>query len=92
MGVASAPGRQSVLRNMHIEFPTGPLARGKHTSGVFSMVEVKNMSYRQQRDYENLNKAIFDGVGKYDIPVIEPDSPQVDNWISFNYAKGKHGD
>ena len=73
---------------MHIEFPTGPLARGKHTSGVFSMVEVKNMSYRQQRDYENLNKAIFDGVGEYDIPVIEPDSPQVDNWISFNYAKG----
>ena len=46
------------------------------------------MSYRQQRDYENLNKAIFDGVGEYDIPVIEPDSPQVDNWISFNYAKG----
>ena len=46
------------------------------------------MSYRQQQDYENLNKAIFDGVGEYDIPVIEPDSPQVDNWISFNYAKG----
>lgn len=46
------------------------------------------MSYRQQRDYENLNKAIFDGVGEYDIPVIEPDNPQVDNWISFNYAKG----
>lgn len=48
------------------------------------------MSYRQQRDYENLNKAIFDGVGKYDIPVIEPDSPQVDNWISFNYG-GSYG-
>ena len=48
----------------------------------------EDLSYRQQRDYENLNKAIFDGVGEYEIPVIAPDSPEVDNWISFNYAKG----
>ena len=52
--------------------------------------------YRQQRDYENLNKMIFRGVGDYDIPAIRPDNPPVDNWISFNYAKGceepeKHG-
>lgn len=46
------------------------------------------MSYRQQRDYENLNKAIFDGVGEFDFPMIEPDDPPVDNWISFNYARG----
>ena len=46
------------------------------------------MAYRQQRDYENLTRAIFDGVGEYGIPVIDPDNPKVDNWISFNYAKG----
>lgn len=45
------------------------------------------MSYRQIRDYENLNRAIFDGVGEYGIPAIEPDSPEVDNWIGFNFAK-----
>lgn len=46
------------------------------------------MPYRQQRDYENLNKAIFDGVGEYGIPAIDPDDPTVDNWIGFNYARG----
>lgn len=46
------------------------------------------MSYRQQRDYENLNKAIFIGSGAYNIPVIRPDDPPVENWISFNYARG----
>lgn len=48
------------------------------------------MIYRQQRDYENLNKAIFHGVGEYGIPVIAGDDPEIDdcNWISFNYAKG----
>lgn len=45
------------------------------------------MSYRQIRDYENLNRAIFEGVGEYGIPAIEPDSPEVDNWIGFNFAK-----
>lgn len=44
--------------------------------------------YRQQRDYENLQRAIFDGAGPYDIPVIAPDDPEVDNWIGFNYAAG----
>ena len=46
------------------------------------------MSYKQQRDYENLNKAMFDGVGDYDIPQIKPEDPRVDNWISFNFARG----
>ena len=46
------------------------------------------MAYRQQRDYENLQKAIFSGAGNYDIPVIAPDDPEVDNWIGFNFAKG----
>ena len=45
------------------------------------------MSYRQQRNYENLNKAIYPGDGRFDIPFIEPVECSVDNWISFNFAK-----
>lgn len=35
----------------------------------------------------NLGKAQFDGVGKYDIPVIEPvyDLPPIKEWIGFHY-------
>ena len=43
----------------------------------------------------NLDKAHYEGVGKYDIPLINPiDSiDTVDNWIGFNYAKNlKHGE
>lgn len=52
--------------------------------------------YRQSRNYENLNKRIFDGVGEYDIPALKSAVFTVDNWISFNFAKGcdepnKHG-
>ena len=52
--------------------------------------------YRQQRNYENLNKRIFDGVGKYNIPALKSAVFPVDNWISFNFARScdepeKHG-
>lgn len=52
--------------------------------------------YRQQRNYENLNKRIFEGVGKYGVPALKSALFEVDNWISFNYARGceepeKHG-
>ena len=45
------------------------------------------MAYRQQRNYENLNKAMFDGAGEYDIPILAPAECNVENWISFNFAK-----
>lgn len=44
--------------------------------------------YRQCRNYENLNRRIFDGVGEFSIPALESGLYTVDNWISFNYAKG----
>ena len=44
--------------------------------------------YKTQRNYENLNKALFNGVGEYGIPVIQPADFRADNWIGFNYAKG----
>lgn len=44
--------------------------------------------YRTTRNYENLQKAMYEGVGKYGIPQIRPEQRIADNWISFNYAKG----
>lgn len=44
--------------------------------------------YRQQRNYENLNKRIFEGVGEYNIPALKSAVYEVENWISFNFARG----
>ena len=44
--------------------------------------------YRQQWNYENLNKRIFEGVGEYNTPELKSAVYQVENWISFNYARG----
>ncbi len=47
------------------------------------------MNYKQQRNYENLNKAMFDGVGEFGIPQIKPVYDcDVNHWLSFNYVKG----
>lgn len=43
--------------------------------------------YRQERNYENLQKFIFDGTGPFNIPELAPDDCDVDHWISFNFAK-----
>lgn len=43
--------------------------------------------YRQGRNYENLNRAIFGGTGKYDIPALFPEHCNVGEFIGFNYAK-----
>lgn len=45
------------------------------------------MSYRAQRNYENLQKAMYDGVGSFNIPPLAPTLCTCDNWIGFNYAK-----
>ena len=46
-------------------------------------------TYRATRNYENLQKAYYWGVGPYEIPALTPvKSIQVENWIGFNYAKG----
>lgn len=39
-------------------------------------------------DILNLGKAQYDGEGKYDIPLIEPEYelPEIDEWIGFNYV------
>ena len=45
-------------------------------------------NYRNRRNYENLERRIFDGVGEYGIPQIEPVTYEGGcDWIGFNYAK-----
>lgn len=44
-------------------------------------------NYRYTRNWENAEKAIFDGVGEYDIPQIKPESYHSVNWISFNQVR-----
>ena len=46
------------------------------------------MNYRSTRNYENLEKRIFDGVGQYGIPKIEPTQFTPCEFIGFNYAAG----
>ena len=43
--------------------------------------------YKELRNYENIQRMLFDGVGRYDIPEIE--LTQFDNaeFVGFNYAK-----
>lgn len=45
-------------------------------------------SYRQTRNYENLNRCIYPGVGEFGIPELEPVHCDAETWIGFNYAKG----
>lgn len=47
--------------------------------------------YRQERNYENLNKGIFPGVGSFDIPILYPEENTAEEFIGFNYARScKH--
>lgn len=48
----------------------------------------KKPAYRTCRNYENLQKRFFEGVGEYDIPELMPVTDiDVDEWISFNFFK-----
>ena len=43
--------------------------------------------YKSQRNYENVQKMMFDGVGEYGIPMIEVTQYDGADFIGFNYAK-----
>ena len=45
--------------------------------------------YRQTKNYENLQKRIFDGVGEYGIPQIRQTHYKECDWIGFNYARSE---
>lgn len=53
------------------------------------------MSYRLERNYDNINKWAFEQVGKYGIPPLWPEIPgycrETKNFIGFNYAKTYKG-
>ena len=42
--------------------------------------------YKSQRNYENAQRAIYNGTGEYQIPEIEPTQYEGCDWIGFNYA------
>ena len=45
--------------------------------------------YKTERNYENLQKRIFDGVGLYRIPALEPVQLEtIPDFIGFNYVRG----
>ncbi len=46
-----------------------------------------NSRYRLLRNWENLQRATFDGVGRYQIPEIFPADTDCDTWIGCNFAK-----
>lgn len=82
--------------------PCGPeqihngIACNRGRSLHFAILGAWVMSYVQRRNYENLQRAMYDGVGEYGIPAMRPADYDADNWIGFNYAKGcdepeKHG-
>lgn len=41
--------------------------------------------YRHQRNYENLNRFRFEGVGEYNIPELKPEKYEPCEFIGFNY-------
>ena len=48
----------------------------------------RSAAYRNTRNYENLQRAMYWGAGEYDIPVLTPvKRVDVKRWIPFNYAK-----
>ncbi len=44
-------------------------------------------NYKFKRDWENAEKAIYDGEGEFDIPVIMPEEYHSVEWIGFNKAR-----
>lgn len=50
---------------------------------------MRRKMYKQTKNYENLQKRIFDGVGEYGIPQIEPTQYKECDWIGFNYARSE---
>ena len=59
-------------------------------------IEEKEEKHQQEKDdymvdlarIENIHKGIFEGVGKYDMPMLEPvtELPPIKEWIGFNYV------
>ena len=45
--------------------------------------------YKQSRNYENINKRLYDGVGEYGIPEIKPTQFEKCDFIGFNFAKSE---
>lgn len=47
------------------------------------------MTFKQTRNYDNIQRRLYDGVGEYGIPEIEPTQYEPCDFIGFNYATKK---
>lgn len=54
---------------------------------IFYIKGVSTLQYRQGRNYENLNRAIFNGAGIYGVPCLFPEHIKAECFIGFNYAR-----
>lgn len=48
---------------------------------------LEKVMYKQQRNYENINKRLFEGIGEYQIPEIKATHYDFCEFIGFNAAK-----
>lgn len=53
---------------------------------AFYFGEHMSNNYKFKRDWENAEKAIYDGEGEFDIPIIAPENYHNVEWIGFNKA------
>lgn len=67
--------------------PTADLAVGNVMREHKKQMHSREKVYKQSRNYENINKMLFSGSGKYQIPQIEPTQYEGCEFIGFNYAK-----
>ena len=44
--------------------------------------------YKAHRNYENIQRAVYEGIGQYQIPEITPVEYDGCDWIGYNYANG----
>lgn len=42
--------------------------------------------YKTRRNYENINKAVYNGIGQFGIPQLKPTHCDITEWVGFNYA------
>ena len=79
----SAVGRAPVLYTASLRFDSG------HPDLKINQIgKLNSMRYTNLRNNENLEKCMFDGAGKYDIPILYPETYKGEHdFVSFNYGK-----
>ena len=82
------PSLRCFLFSLFLSHTSQPGGDAKYTPGHSLRRTGGVCLYRAQRNYDNLNRASYEGVGAYDMPQIDPEYIySADQVIGFNYAK-----